>query len=93
MAPFPGMWARIVLLFVLLGVVHSSKLNVPRVLLPYAQSPPHFTLVSESGCYTWSSTRPDVVQVLPETNGCSSSAVGHSSKRIKWSQGKCHGDG
>ena len=76
MAPCPGMWARSFLLLPLvLGVVRSSKLNVPRVLLPYASTPPSFPLLSESGCYTWSSTRPEVVQVKPDLVGCSSSAV------------------
>merc|ERR1712106_870227 len=76
MAPCPGMWARSLLLLPLvIGVVRSSKLNVPRVLLPYASTPPSFPLLSESGCYTWSSTRPEVVQVKPDLVGCSSSAV------------------
>jgi len=70
------MWARSWLLLpLILGVVKSSKLNVPRVLLPYSPTPPSFPLISESGCYTWSSTRPDVVQVKPDNVGCSSTAV------------------
>eukprot|EP00090_Calanus_glacialis_P028973 TRINITY_DN4645_c0_g1_i5.p1 TRINITY_DN4645_c0_g1~~TRINITY_DN4645_c0_g1_i5.p1 ORF type:complete len:1790 (-),score=673.65 TRINITY_DN4645_c0_g1_i5:326-5671(-) len=70
------MWARSFLLLpLLLTIVRSSKLNVPRVLLPYAHTPPSFPLLSESGCYSWSSTRPEVVQVKPDAVGCSTSAV------------------
>ena len=43
--------------------VRGSKLNVPRVLLPFTSSPPPFTLVAESGCYKWTSNRPDIAKV------------------------------
>ena len=76
MAPWPGMWPKSALLILaLLKDVNCSKLNVPRVLLPYAANPPNFILESESGCYKWSSTRSEIVQVNPSNIGCSSSAV------------------
>ena len=43
--------------------IQASKLNVPRVLLPFTSSPPPFTLVAESGCYKWTSNRPDIAKV------------------------------
>ncbi|XP_054278791.1 nuclear pore membrane glycoprotein 210-like [Macrosteles quadrilineatus] len=61
--------------------VDASKLNVPRVLLPlFNQFSTNFTLeVSEDGCYKWTSSRPDIVQVSPLDadidNGCSVKAV------------------
>ena len=71
------MWARSWLLLpLILCVVKSSKLNVSRDLLPYSNTPPSFPLICESGCYTWSSTRPEVVhQVKPDNVGYSSSAI------------------
>jgi nuclear pore complex protein Nup210 len=59
-------------------------LNVPRVLLPHVPSSgvkSNFTLKSDYGCFTWLSTKPDVVSVepvyLPAKNGmqCSREAV------------------
>lgn len=41
------------------------KLNVPRVLLPLADEGSNFLLHSEGGCFQWSSTRPEVVKVVP----------------------------
>ncbi|XP_014675942.1 PREDICTED: nuclear pore membrane glycoprotein 210-like [Priapulus caudatus] len=46
--------------------VAASKLNVPRVLLPYCISvSTNFTLEVTDGCYTWQSSRPDVATVTP----------------------------
>ncbi|XP_064117078.1 nuclear pore membrane glycoprotein 210-like [Macrobrachium nipponense] len=69
-------------------VVDCSKLNVPRVLLPYNhESPINFTLkVFEGGCYKWSCSRKEVV-LLEEvmTDGCANeakvSAITHSASR------------
>ena len=55
--------------------VQANKLNVPRVLLPFTSSPPPFTLVAESGCYKWTSNRPDIAKVDGASVGdCSSTA-------------------
>ena len=53
----------LLILLIIVQQVASTKLNVPRVLLPYSNAPPSFILESESGCYTWTSTRPDIVNV------------------------------
>ena len=58
-----------------LGLVTASKLNVPRVLLPYSESPPSFSLRSEAGCYRWSNTRPDLVKVNVDKNDACNDAV------------------
>merc|ERR1719158_952680 len=52
-----------------LPCVHGSKLNVPRVLLPYSSSPPKFSLFADTGCYVWSTTRPDLISVLQLGDG------------------------
>ena len=41
------------------------RLNVPRVLLPLADEGAKFMVFSDGGCFTWSSTRPEVVKVVP----------------------------
>ncbi|XP_029579505.1 nuclear pore membrane glycoprotein 210 [Salmo trutta] len=42
----------------------SSKLNIPKVLLPLARSTRiNFTLEATEGCYRWSSTRPEVASI------------------------------
>uniref|UniRef100_H3A748 Nucleoporin 210 like n=1 Tax=Latimeria chalumnae TaxID=7897 RepID=H3A748_LATCH len=57
----------------------SSKLNFPKVLLPVSEGQHvNFTLVADDGCYTWYSTRPNIVSILPlYENGtnCSQHAV------------------
>uniref|UniRef100_A0A3Q3XAI0 BIG2 domain-containing protein n=1 Tax=Mola mola TaxID=94237 RepID=A0A3Q3XAI0_MOLML len=58
----------------------SSKLNIPKVLLPLARSTKiNFTLETTEGCYRWSSTRPEVasIQAVDEesSRGCSRKAV------------------
>ena len=58
--------ARFVLIFLVLGTgVNAWKLNVPRVLLPLADEGAKFLVYSEGGCFTWSSTRPEIVKVVP----------------------------
>ncbi|KAJ8925773.1 hypothetical protein NQ315_009621 [Exocentrus adspersus] len=54
-------------LFLLFISVNSSKLNVPRVLLPiFNDFSSTFTLeATEGGCYKWSTTRNDVIQLTP----------------------------
>ena len=56
-------------------LVTASKLNVPRVLLPYSDTPPSFSLRSEAGCYRWSNTRPDLVKVNVNKNDACNDAV------------------
>ena len=52
---------------VLSGAVEAWKLNVPRVLLPLADEGAKFLVYSEGGCFTWTSTRPEIVKVV-QTN-------------------------
>lgn len=64
----------------LIQVDGSSKLNIPKVLLPLARSTKiNFTLEITEGCYRWSSTRPEVasIQAVEEdkSKGCSRKAV------------------
>ena len=53
------------LAFTMLSVCHGWKLNVPRVLLPTADEGASFLVYSKSGCFTWTSTRPEVVKAIP----------------------------
>ncbi|XP_075220860.1 nucleoporin 210 [Lycorma delicatula] len=59
--------------------VNSSKLNVPRVLLPlFSDFSTNFTLVAD-GCFKWRTSRLDVIQLIQQdvdpVTGCSSKAV------------------
>lgn len=46
------------------NVQGSSKLNIPKVLLPLARSTRiNFTLETTEGCYRWTSTRPEVASI------------------------------
>lgn len=57
-----------VLMFLLSAIyVDSSKLNVPRVLLPlFSDVSTNFTLeVTDGGCYKWTLSREDVIQLTP----------------------------
>ncbi|XP_029974944.1 nuclear pore membrane glycoprotein 210 [Salarias fasciatus] len=61
----------------------SSKLNIPKVLLPLARTTRiNFTLETTEGCYRWSSTRPEVasIQAVDEEmdRDCSRRAVLHA---------------
>ncbi|KAI8519172.1 hypothetical protein Bbelb_024290 [Branchiostoma belcheri] len=63
-----------------ISVCFSSKLNAPKVLLPYYSTvATNFTLEASDGCFTWGSTRPEVatVQIIPLHHGkeCSNKAV------------------
>ncbi|XP_058863562.1 nuclear pore membrane glycoprotein 210-like [Acipenser ruthenus] len=62
-----------------LFLVETSKLNVPKLLLPYTTAAKvNFTLEAEEGCYKWQSSRVAAVLVEPVfVNGtpCSRSAV------------------
>ncbi|KAJ1109851.1 hypothetical protein NDU88_007208 [Pleurodeles waltl] len=50
----------------LLSLALASKLNIPKVLLPYARGTRiNFTLEATEGCYRWSSTRPEVASIDP----------------------------
>ncbi|XP_043283019.1 nuclear pore membrane glycoprotein 210 [Venturia canescens] len=48
-------------------LVETSRLNVPRVLLPvFNDFPVNFTLeVTEGGCYQWSTSRLDIIHLIP----------------------------
>ncbi|XP_042194492.1 nuclear pore membrane glycoprotein 210-like [Callorhinchus milii] len=81
-APSPqvsGLWYALLLLLLLSGCSLASKLNVPKVLLPYSPTiKVNFTLEADEGCYRWYSTRPDVATIEPEyKNGtdCSQAAL------------------
>ncbi|XP_022250684.1 nuclear pore membrane glycoprotein 210-like isoform X2 [Limulus polyphemus] len=73
--------AIVTIFIVLIGKNNSSKLNVPRVLLPYnLDIPTNYSLeVTEGGCYKWSSSRTDVATVTPldieSEKDCSTRAV------------------
>lgn len=76
MAAMAGMTVILLLtLAPLCPLVAASKLNVPRVLLPYSDTPPSFSLRSEAGCYRWSNTRPDLVKVNVNKNDECNDAV------------------
>ncbi|OWK51347.1 Nuclear pore membrane glycoprotein 210, partial [Lonchura striata] len=64
MAPrAPG---ALLLLLLLLHLAASSKLNTPKVLLPFTRGARvNFTLEASEGCYLWSSTRPEVASIEP----------------------------
>ncbi|KAK4314544.1 hypothetical protein Pmani_014165 [Petrolisthes manimaculis] len=82
--PVIGLWT----LWTCIGPIEASKLNVPRVLLPYNHDgPTNFTLKTyEGGCYQWSSSRAELVS-LSEVgdDGCASevqvSAISRSPTR------------
>ena len=76
-------------LLLLLKTALASKLNVPRVLLPYSSSPPSFSLTSEAGCYSWSTTRPDILHLQPDNNECSASAVSSTLPSTTFSRIDC----
>uniref|UniRef100_A0A8C3NI91 Uncharacterized protein n=1 Tax=Geospiza parvula TaxID=87175 RepID=A0A8C3NI91_GEOPR len=53
-------------LLLLLHLAASSKLNTPKVLLPFTRGTRvNFTLEASEGCYRWSSTRPEVASIEP----------------------------
>uniref|UniRef100_A0A672U212 Nucleoporin 210 n=1 Tax=Strigops habroptila TaxID=2489341 RepID=A0A672U212_STRHB len=65
MAP-PAPPALPLLLLLLLSpcLTASSKLNIPKVLLPFTRGTHvNFTLEASEGCYRWSSTRPEVASI------------------------------
>ncbi|KFM61854.1 Nuclear pore membrane glycoprotein 210, partial [Stegodyphus mimosarum] len=65
---FYKIWVKFVLLFLLcIYSGRAAKLTVPRILLPYNTGvPTNYTLeVKEGGCYKWSSSRYDLVSVIP----------------------------
>ncbi|KAM6929481.1 nuclear pore membrane glycoprotein 210 isoform 2-T2 [Lycodopsis pacificus] len=75
-----ALWALLLLIITVIQVNCSSKLNIPKVLLPLARSTRiNFTLEATEGCYRWSSTRPEVasIQAVDEESGrgCSRRAV------------------
>ncbi|XP_017690370.1 PREDICTED: nuclear pore membrane glycoprotein 210 [Lepidothrix coronata] len=53
-------------LLLLLHLAACSKLNTPKVLLPFTRGTRvNFTLQASEGCYRWSSSRPEVASVEP----------------------------
>ncbi|XP_012215502.1 nuclear pore membrane glycoprotein 210 [Linepithema humile] len=70
---FKSTFRRIVLFVGLVAVICATKvstahrLNVPRVLLPvFNNFAVNFTLeVTDSGCYKWSTSRLDIIQLIP----------------------------
>ncbi|XP_025010313.2 nuclear pore membrane glycoprotein 210 isoform X3 [Gallus gallus] len=69
----------LLLLLLLHRLAASSKLNIPKVLLPFTRGTRvNFTLEASEGCYRWSSTRPEVASIEPADQGerqCSQKAV------------------
>uniref|UniRef100_A0A3B4AQW5 BIG2 domain-containing protein n=1 Tax=Periophthalmus magnuspinnatus TaxID=409849 RepID=A0A3B4AQW5_9GOBI len=68
------------ILFLFLLNFCSSKLNIPKVLLPLARSTRIiFTLETTEGCYRWTSTRPEVASIRAveedTSRGCSRKAL------------------
>ncbi|XP_070565297.1 nuclear pore membrane glycoprotein 210-like isoform X2 [Ptychodera flava] len=65
----------------LIEVCSASRLNVPKILLPYyhGERPINFTLEAQDGCYSWRSARPDIasIQAIPDGSGkaCSNRAM------------------
>ncbi|KAM9533500.1 nuclear pore membrane glycoprotein 210 isoform 1-T1 [Guaruba guarouba] len=63
MAP-PAPLALPLLLLLSPCLAASSKLNIPKVLLPFTRGTHvNFTLEASEGCYRWSSTRPEVASI------------------------------
>ncbi|XP_068018721.1 nuclear pore membrane glycoprotein 210 [Melanerpes formicivorus] len=69
-------------LLLLLSSFHftvTSKLNIPKVLLPFTRGTRvNFTLEASEGCYRWSSSRPEVASILlaeQDEQQCSQKAV------------------
>ena len=58
--------ALALLVLLILGAASGSKLNVPRVLLPFSEEGTSFRLKAETGsaCYKWKSSRPEVVIII-----------------------------
>ncbi|XP_072454357.1 nuclear pore membrane glycoprotein 210 isoform X2 [Notamacropus eugenii] len=61
------------------GRAAASKLNIPKVLLPFTRGTRiNFTLEASEGCYRWSSTRPEVASIEPvdlDERQCSQKAI------------------
>ncbi|XP_058144859.1 nuclear pore membrane glycoprotein 210 [Dasypus novemcinctus] len=75
----PLLWWALRLLLALGPAAAASKLNIPKVLLPFTRATRvNFTLEASDGCYRWSSTRPEVASIEPLGAGeqqCSQQAV------------------
>ncbi|XP_071984236.1 nuclear pore membrane glycoprotein 210 [Engystomops pustulosus] len=57
-------WVLAVIALTILQTALPSKLNVPKVLLPFTRGTRiNFTLEVTEGCYKWSSTRPEVASI------------------------------
>ncbi|KAM3914823.1 nuclear pore membrane glycoprotein 210 [Leptodactylus fuscus] len=57
-------WVLGVIALALLHASLSSKLNIPKVLLPFTRGTRiNFTLEVTEGCYKWSSSRPEVASI------------------------------
>ena len=61
----PQIWQIWVLCTSFIAFSHSSKLNVPKLLLPYStHASVNFTLKAETGCFTWWVTGPGCDKLL-----------------------------
>ncbi|KAM5147759.1 nuclear pore membrane glycoprotein 210 [Mantella aurantiaca] len=73
--------ANVLLVIALIGLslVCCSKLNIPKLLLPYTRGTRiNYTLEVTEGCYQWSSSRPEVASIVPlsiDDEQCSQRAV------------------
>lgn len=77
---FPSTFLVLVSLINICQIDSTSRLNIPKVLLPLARSTRiNFTLETTEGCYRWTSTRPEVasIQAVDEesSRGCSRKAI------------------
>ena len=54
------------LILAMIQICQAWKLNVPRVLMPIAEEGSNFMVYSDDGCFTWTSTRPEVVKIIPK---------------------------
>lgn len=81
--PFTATHCAVILASILLlscHVVSSAKINAARLLLPFVlDKATNYTLeVEDGGCWSWTSTKPDVAEVFPlpsEDADCSSKAL------------------
>ncbi|XP_015122666.1 nuclear pore membrane glycoprotein 210 [Diachasma alloeum] len=85
--PKNGVFTLCILIYSTFSTADASRLNVPRVLLPvFNNFPVNFTLeVTEGGCYQWSTSRLDVVHLIPMNENpdrtCSSAVLVQSITR------------
>lgn len=78
-AAAPVLQLQLWLLLLLPWATVPSRLNIPKVLLPFTRSTKiNFTLEASEGCYRWSSTRPEVASIeaiVQDNDQCSQKAI------------------